>query len=192
VPQVGGIEAKLWSAFENRKPAIDEVLGSEGLYTDELKAACLLAYRLQEPEISLFEGVASLLVRLRTGGIKTGIITDGRPEGQKAKIRALGLEQLIDEIIITDEIGGAQFRKPNDIAFRIMQGRLGISFSEMVYVGDNPAKDFAAPEMLGMQSIFFDNKDGLYSNLSAAPPGIRTITAIAELAGELLGCRQDR
>lgn len=46
-----------------------------------------------------------------------------------------------------------------------MSQRLHIPFNQMVYVGDNPTKDFVAPERLGMQTIFFKNPNGLYSNV---------------------------
>jgi FMN phosphatase YigB (HAD superfamily) len=42
------------------------------------------------PEISLYEGVSEMIEDLKAKGIKVGIITDGRPEGQKNKIKALG------------------------------------------------------------------------------------------------------
>ena len=44
-----------------------------------------------------------------------------------------------------------------------MQGTLGVSYSKMVYIGDNPDKDFIAPSRLGMSSWYFKNDDGLYS-----------------------------
>ena len=103
-----------------------------------------------------------MIKRLRENNIKIGVITDGRPEGQRAKIAALGLENLVDEILITDELGGTQFRKPCDIAFRIMQKKIGVPFEQVVYIGDNPKKDFVAPRALGMKSIWFKNLDGLY------------------------------
>jgi FMN phosphatase YigB (HAD superfamily) len=59
-----------------------------------------------------------MIEELKRKGIKVGIITDGRPEGQRNKLEALGLD--VDDVIITDELGGIQFRKPCDIAFRIM------------------------------------------------------------------------
>ena len=93
-------------------------------------------------------------------GIKVGIITDGRPEGQRNKLDALGLD--VDDVIITDELGGIQFRKPCDIAFRIMTTRWRLNPADIVYVGDNPAKDFQAPQQLGMRSVYFSNQDGLY------------------------------
>ena len=73
------------------------------------------------------------------------------------------IESGVDEIIITDELGGIQFRKPCDIAFRILQTRWRLPFEEIMYVGDNPAKDFVAPMQLGMKSLYFKNEEGLYS-----------------------------
>ena len=116
------------------------------------------------PEIELYDGVRNLILNLKKKGIKVGIITDGRPEGQHNKIIALGLDDLVDDIIITDELGGIQFRKPNDIAFRIMQNRWRVPFEQLVYVGDNPNKDFQAPRQLGMRWIYLFNKNGIYSN----------------------------
>lgn len=46
-----------------------------------------------------------MLERLKQN-YKLGLITDGRPEGQKAKIKALRLGKYFDEIIITDELVG--------------------------------------------------------------------------------------
>ena len=40
------------------------------------------------PEIELYDGVRNLILNLKKKGIKVGIITDGRPEGQHNKIIA--------------------------------------------------------------------------------------------------------
>ena len=151
---------RLWAYFENGKPTIDELLKELGCMGR--KEECLEAYLEQIPEIRLYDGVVELIQTLKDRGIKVGIITDGRPVGQRNKIQALGLDSLIDDIIITDELGGTQFRKPCDIAFRIIQRRWGIPFEQLVYVGDNAEKDFQAPKQLGMRSVFFRNKDGIY------------------------------
>ena len=168
LPKINGAEQKLWSLFESGKPAIDYLLRSEGIYSDELKEECLNAYRTHTPDIHLYDGVRKMLVRLRQEGYMLGIITDGRPDGQRAKILALGLDSLFDEIIITDELGGTEARKPSDKAFLLMHERLNkisgerIDYSEMCYVGDNTAKDFIAPASLLMRAIWFDNRDGIY------------------------------
>ena len=151
---------RLWTHFENGKPAIDELVNELGCIGR--KEECLKAYREQMPEIKLYDGVVDLILELKSKDIKVGIITDGRVSGQKRKLQALGLDKLIDDIIITDELGGTQFRKPCDIAFRIMQRRWGIPFEQIIYVGDNPTKDFQACRQLGMRWKYFSNEEGLY------------------------------
>lgn len=159
---LGRVDAaeKLWNYFEDGRKSIDAYLSEIG--EEEKKAECLKIYREQILEISLYDGVSEMIEDLKAKGIKVGIITDGRPEGQRNKIKALGLDSLMDDIIITDELGGLQFRKPCDIAFRIMQNRWRIPFEQIVYVGDNSNKDFQAPKQLGMRWKYFANEDGLY------------------------------
>lgn len=158
-PSVKEMEARLWDAFEKKLPALDFVLEQEGLLCE--KARALDIYRAHTPSIHLYPGIPALLSRLRETK-KLGMITDGRPEGQRAKLAALGLAPLFDAIVVTDELGGAEYRKPNEAAFRLVQQRLDLPFDSLVYIGDNPKKDFVAPQALGMQSIYFRNKDGLY------------------------------
>ena len=152
------LELELWQSFERGGKPIDDVFNARGIIN--LKDEALHVYRFQEPDIHLFDGVADMLERLQKT-YKIGIITDGRPEGQHAKIDALGLESKVDEIIITDELGGIEYRKPNPAAFILIQKKLGTPFEKMVYVGDNPKKDFQASEMLGMQRIWFNNNLGI-------------------------------
>lgn len=162
LPQVERMEEKLWDAFLQKKPAIDEVLKAEGLYTEDRKQKCLSVYRDHEPDIHFYDGAKELLQFLRTNGFKLGVVTDGRPKGQRAKIKALKLHEFVDRIIVTDELGGVEYRKPNKTAFVKMQEAFGVAYEEMCYVGDNVNKDFIAPDTLGMRSILFKNKRGLY------------------------------
>ena len=146
---------RLWEAFESGRPAFDAVFG-------EARAAeALRVYRAHTPNIRLYPGVREMLSRLHSRK-KLGLITDGRPEGQRAKIAALGIGELFDAIIITDELGGPEHRKPSPEAFEIMSRRLSVPFGRMAYIGDNISKDFTAPEKLGMRCIWFRNPDGLY------------------------------
>ena len=152
------LELELWQSFERGGKPIDDVFNAHEIIN--LKDEALHVYRFQKPTIRLFDGVEDMLKRLHKS-YKIGIITDGRPEGQHAKIDALGLEDKVDEIIITDELGGIEYRKPNPAAFILMQQKLGAQFKKIVYVGDNPKKDFQAPESLGMQPIWFNNSLGI-------------------------------
>ena len=175
----GGFEAKLWNYFENGKPAIDELL--KEIKRTEEKETILHVYRCHKPIIHLYPGISDLINKLRKDGYKIGIITDGRPEGQRNKIEALNLKKLVDDIIITDELGGSQFRKPCDISFRIIQKRWRIPASQIVYVADNVNKDFKAVEQLGMKGILFQNKDSLYCSAETYKNNVREITDIISL-----------
>ena len=183
------IEDVLWNAFLERKPAIN-VLVDEMEFAEEekpsIKREILRVYRAQKPtasEISLYDGVIDVIDDLKSKGIHVGIITDGRVEGQNNKLDALGIREYVEDIIITDELGGEQFRKPCDIAFRIMQNRWGIPYEQMVYVGDNPKKDFMAPAQLGMQAVYMHNPEGLYYEGKREDLGLPVIESVTELIG---------
>ena len=152
---------KLWAYFKEGKPALDAYLAETG--GECKKAECLRVYREQMPEITLYDGVKEMIRELKGKGIKVGIITDGRPEGQRNKLKVLRLDEMVEDIIITDELGGIQFRKPNDISFRIIQNRWRVPFEQIIYVGDNPNKDFQAPKQLGMRWVYFANKDSIHN-----------------------------
>ena len=154
------LELQLWNAFLQGEKALDVVLGKEGLL--DRKAEALEIYRKQIPVIHLYDGVLDMLHRIKQSGKTLGLLTDGRPEGQHAKIEVLGLETKFDEIVITDELGGIECRKPNNIGFVMLHERTGVPYEKMVYVGDNINKDVVAPKRLGMHYIFFNNADGLY------------------------------
>lgn len=156
----------LYQAFEQKRPAIDVLFDEYKELNPMLKRECIRIYREHKPKITLSQENQILLQELRAQNKKIGIITDGRVEGQKNKLNALGLLPLIDEYIITDELAGnsdvTKFRKPNPLAFQIMRERMGVEYDEMVYIGDNKSKDFQAPICLGMIPVWYHNEKGLY------------------------------
>lgn len=173
---------EMWNYFKEGSMAIDACL--ERMGKKELSAECVTVYREHKPKIHLYDGVRELIELLKEGGIKTGIITDGRPYGQRRKLVALGLDKMVGDIIITDELGGIQFRKPCDIAFRIMARKWKLPYENIIYIGDNPAKDFQAPQQLGMQSIWFKNPDGIYEK--EACDSIPRVCRFEDLKGALI------
>lgn len=151
---------ELWNAFRDGKPAIDAVLMRHGMLSE--KERCLSIYRNHMPDISVYDGVYAMLEAIRAKGLKIGMITDGRPEGQRNKIESLKIAAHFDKIIVTDELGGTEYRKPNPLAFECIQKEFGCAYSEMSYIGDNNKKDGIAPEQLGMRFFLIHNQNGLY------------------------------
>ena len=154
---------KLWSLFEVSKK---DVYQRAGMNRSDCEKS-INVYRTHIPDISLSDSVFEVLDTLKKRGYVLGIITDGRPEGQHNKIKSLGLEKIVSHIIVTDELGGVEYRKPNPKAFEIMREKCGLEYSEMIYVGDNAHKDFKAPKLLGMKTCFFSSPLGLYPENNA-------------------------
>ncbi len=138
-----------WNLFQEDKMNVYQRAGLR----QDVCGECIEIYRNHMPVMKLPEDSKLLIDFLKSKDIKLGIITDGRPEGQRNKIKALGLDALVDEIIITDELGGIEYRKPNKKSFEIMREKLDVEFDEMVYVGDNPAKDFHIKSVYPIKTV---------------------------------------
>ncbi len=134
--------------FENKS----DVFSRAGLSAEEC-AQAVAVYRSHNPDIRLAHETETVLNALKQKGLKIGIITDGRPDGQRNKIEALGLDSAADCIIVTDELGGTEFRKPCKVAYELISENLNVAFDEMIYVGDNPAKDFYIGAVLPIKTV---------------------------------------
>jgi putative hydrolase of the HAD superfamily len=91
--------------------------------------------------------VLDTLAAIVARGARLALISDGALDVQRRKWAALRLPFRFQPVVFTDEKGRAYW-KPNPWAFeRVMSAhRDGGRF---VFVGDNPAKDFLAPNRLG-------------------------------------------
>lgn len=110
------------------------------------------AYRRHVPDIRLFAGIRELLEELRHGGTRIAIVTDGPPDAQRGKLKALQVMELVEEAVVTDE-HGVECRKPSTFAFSRLNRSFGIEAGSCIYIGDNPAKDFAPCRALGWQTL---------------------------------------
>lgn len=105
-------------------------------------------YRTHSPTLRPRPGIPGLLAQLRARDGVVACITDGRSLTQRAKLSALDLTALIDVVLISEETGHA---KPDAHNFEEMMQR--VRASEFWYVGDNPRKDFVAPNALGWRTV---------------------------------------
>ena len=153
---------ELWNAYVAKESYIKSVLEKRGAYTEERYKEWLHVFRRAPSDITPYEGLTDMLDRLLASGKRLGMITDGRPQSQEKKLGGLGISHYFEKIIITDTLGGVEFRKPSTAAFEIMHEHFGVSYEKMVYIGDNLKKDMQPPLTLGMKFIHFDNEDGIY------------------------------
>lgn len=111
-----------------------------------VKESFLWIYRLHQPNISLSKETKEILHLIQQSTAGIAILTDGRSTTQRLKIAALGLDQL--PAFISEDW---QSEKPDPKRFIEISHRY--KADNYVYIGDNPKKDFKAPNELGWHTI---------------------------------------
>ena len=141
-------------ALNTKAPDVFSYVIEEHNLPKTLKEHLILSYRYHTPNIKLHEGVILILEQLKNKNIPMYLITDGRGITQRLKISSLGIESFFESIFISEEVGVG---KPDPDSFISIQ-RLHPNQS-IVYIADNPKKDFIAPKLLGWDSIGILNKN---------------------------------
>jgi putative hydrolase of the HAD superfamily len=186
--------SRLWSLHgrDGRGRLFDSLLDEVGLGADrDLVAACLLVYRTHEPRLEPFPGAAGLVARLRSDGIRTGVVTDGNAAVQARKLAALpGLADAFDVVVLTDLLGPG-FAKPSPAPFRVACRILDVEPSATIYVGNDPRKDFAGARAAGLGTIRIgslpDEGGGTPIAAATADDADRAIDTFADLEPMLVG-----
>ena len=80
--------------------------------------------------------------------LRVGLISDGWPPAQRAKLDALGIERSFASKMLTGDWGG-RYGNLITVPSQRWSRSLSLSSSELVYVADNPTKDFIAPNERG-------------------------------------------
>ena len=137
------------AAYQEGQNAFDVLNSFLGL--DLPIADYLYIYRNHKPKIALCEDVDRTLDALKAEGVRIGLITDGRSVQQRNKIKALGLGRWIEneDVVISEEFGS---EKPALANYEYFMKRYP-ECHDFTYVGDNPRKDFIAPNSLGWMTI---------------------------------------
>jgi putative hydrolase of the HAD superfamily len=143
----------LWDAFQHKENPFACV--SE-LYAQYTVVDLLQLYRKHFPSYPE-NNCKSLLEQLKSRGCILGLVTDGYSITQRNKLKSLGIENLFDLIIISEEFGSA---KPTAANFEVFHQ---FHTAEYYYIADNPSKDFVSPNVLGWQTIcLLDNGNNIH------------------------------
>jgi putative hydrolase of the HAD superfamily len=110
-------------------------------------------YREHLPAIKAFPEAHSVLETLRSARVGIGLVTDGWPEVQKSKIKALKIENYFGTIVCTGDINGTKSWKPAKDGFLKALRDLNAEPGDTVYVGDNPLKDFIGARGIGLHTV---------------------------------------
>ena len=107
--------------------------------------------RSHEPQIWLAHDAGDVLLALRARGWRTAVLTNGIPSVQAAKVRALGLHELVDHVLYAEE--HAPGGKPAADVFLAALNRLEVAPQNAVMVGDDRINDIEGARAVGMRTV---------------------------------------
>ncbi|EAR08859.1 HAD family hydrolase [Reinekea blandensis] len=79
------------------------------------------------------------------------LITNGRQQGQTVKLEVTGIGGFFERIVISEAEG---IKKPDPEIYLRQCQHLNLAPSEVLFVGDHPVNDVAAPISLGMKAVW--------------------------------------
>jgi putative hydrolase of the HAD superfamily len=172
------------STGSDRGGILDEALRTAGI---NLPVRPLVdAFRSYRPShLTPYPGVRKGLGEMRRL-TPIGLVTNGDPAGQRAKLHALGLDNAFDVVVLSDQLGRS-FRKPHPAPFVQALRLLHAEPERSFFVGDHPERDIAGAQRVGMRAIRvrtgeYASRPDLVVPWRTAPDAARALRALAELA----------
>ncbi len=151
VPRAAALETLVSAVAASRGRELQVLAERHGLAADVVPEL-VDVIRRHVPELRLPELSLSVLGALRRDW-RLGIVTNGRPDIQARKVRALGVHRLVDVIVYAHGVGtGAG--KPDAAPFLDACRQLGVAPAATVFVGDDPDCDIAGAHAVGMKTIW--------------------------------------
>lgn len=169
---IAGFGDICWSLFEQgaRSTIFNRALERIEHAADmELIRELVAEYRTHFPKIELLEDARELIETVH-GQMALAAVSDGPLAAQSQKVAALKLKRWLNPIILTDR-WGREWWKPHPRAFAAIEEHFGLTGAALMYVGDNPTKDFIAPRALGWQTVRVRRDAGLNRDLEPEPIG---------------------
>lgn len=136
---------------DGRGKIFDRWLQENGCWSRGGVKACVKVYRYHAPRLELFPSAVRVIDRY-AGKIPLYIVTDGHKIVQRNKVDALNLWDSFRRIFITHRFG-ITAAKPSTLCFERIKDAEKCDWSDMVYVGDNPSKDFVGLNALGTLTV---------------------------------------
>lgn len=153
-------------AQKGRGSQFDDMLRAFDLFTVTRRNEMIRCYRSHLPRLLLPAETRDVLMKLTASQHRLFLVTDGHSRVQANKIQALGLNSFFEHCYITWRYGRSA-QKPSQHCFRLLLKRSGASSEELVYVGDNPRKDFIGVRSIGGTTIRV--RTGPHAEINAVP-----------------------
>ncbi len=139
--------------------------------------------------LCLFPGVENVFSMVRDAVSRhdpkaarpVGIVTNGPTEVQRAKLELLGVDRLVDFVLVSEEFGVA---KPDPAIFFEALRLAEVAPEEAIFVGDSVEFDMVGARAAGIPTIWVNRHQRPW--MEPGPPPTYQIRALADLP-QLLG-----
>lgn len=128
----------------------------------------------------LIPGALQLLQYLRDKGYQIGIISNGFHEVQSNKLRSSGIENLIDVMVLSDDIG---VNKPDRRIFDHAIIKANTSAQRSIIIGDNPDTDINGALNAKWHAIYFSRDN---ATPTQPPQGALMVTHLNQVRDIIL------
>ncbi|MFJ7680013.1 HAD family hydrolase [Peribacillus sp. NPDC097198] len=146
-----------------RGTIINDVLESMGiLYSENFILFLVELYRNHIPKITLLDDAKVVIETLRPK-YKLGLLTDGYIKTQQNKVKALGVDGYFDIMIYSDSFGREHW-KPSPTPYLELMKKFQCEGPELIYIGDNPMKDFITAKKLDWMTVKIERETGEYKD----------------------------
>lgn len=154
----------LWEEFRfSPRKVFDRAIKRIPGASEEDARACVELYRNHFPTISYQPDVREFLRQLNARRIHSAIVTDGSSTTQHNKIIAVGADIDFEKIIVTGD-HPENWHKPSPLPFEALRTYFGVEYPEMLYIGDNPRKDFAVAGKIPIRTARILRPGGIYAD----------------------------
>jgi 2-haloacid dehalogenase len=167
-----GRHADFWQVTGD---ALDYALARTGV-DPSLREPLMQAYLA----LDAYPEVPEALRRLRAGGLKTAILSNGEPRMLGAAARSAGIGQLLDAILSVEEVG---VFKPHPKVYQLAVDRLAVRPDQIAFQSSN-AWDVSGAATFGLRAVWI-NRLGLPPERlpGAAEHELRDLSGLPALLG---------
>jgi putative hydrolase of the HAD superfamily len=137
---------------------------------------CFLDFCSSKPGV--VEGAHELMEHLRRQGYRIHICSNGFHEVQYKKLRACGLLDYFDTVILSEDAGA---NKPSPQFFDYAIKKSGANPESTIMIGDNFSTDILGAKRYGLDTIYFNR----FPDYSAPEPVTHEVTSLREIMGLL-------
>jgi FMN hydrolase / 5-amino-6-(5-phospho-D-ribitylamino)uracil phosphatase len=158
-----------------------ELFRRHGVTDPAVAEAAMEWYRVNRfHSLALFADAATSLAALRPGR-RLGLVTNGPTDVQREKIALLGVEPLVDFVLVSEEFGAD---KPDPAIFREALRLAGAETAEAVFVGDSAEHDVAGARAAGIRAVWVNRSGRPWSHPDPPPEyEVPSLTALLPLLG---------